>query len=220
MKRKSILIVDDHAIVRAGLRAYFENTSEFVVLGEAANGNEALEFIAESQPDVALLDISMPLLDGVETTREIRKRFPGVGVLIITIHNNGEFVRQMIAAGADGYVLKDAERSEVLEAVRTVATGGRYLNSQVSGLLLDAIYSPRESESREPSNSKNILTPREMEVLRCVARGMTNQEAGEQLFISPLTVHTHRNNIMQKLDIHETAGLTRYAIRIGLVEQS
>jgi two-component system nitrate/nitrite response regulator NarL len=217
MKKTRVLIADDHRVVRSGLRGYIESDPTMVVTGEASDGNEALDLLERHAPDVAVIDISMPIKDGVETTKEIRRMFPSIRVLVLTIHDDEEFVTQLIKAGADGYVLKDADKREILEAIRTVASGARFFSPRIAKLMEEEFVRRLDGTRASGFNPSQKLTRREIEVLRHVALGLTNQEIASALFISPLTVHTHRNNLMQKLGIHDAAGLARYAIQIGLI---
>ncbi len=213
-----ILFADDHAIVRDGLRSLFKSDSQFVVVGEAVDGTEAVRLIEKSRPDVAILDISMPNVSGVEATRIIKKDYPHTRVLILTIHENEEFIQEMISAGADGYVLKNAEKKEIFDGVRAVAGGGTFFSPVVSKVLLESLV--RKTRNKEPfaTNGENRLTNREIEVLRLIADGLTSKQIADKLFLSVTTVNSHRTNIMKKLNIHETVSLVKYAIQKKLVE--
>ncbi|MFI5253602.1 MAG: response regulator [Bacteroidota bacterium] len=219
MKKIKLIIADDHEVVRSGLRAYFQNEPDIIIVGEATDGEETLDLVAKRSPDVVLLDISMPKVNGIDATRNIKKNHPGVKVLILTIHDNEEFVFQLIAAGANGYVLKDAEKKEIIEGVRRVASGDRFFSSRISHLLIEEFIKRINAEKISRVDSHETLSPREIDVLRGIAQGLTNQQIAEKLFISPLTVHTHRNNLMQKLNIHDIAGLVHYAIQNGFVSE-
>lgn len=217
MKRIRILLADDHSIVRSGLRSLFRTTREFVVVGEAANGEDAVRLAARLHPDIAIIDISMPKMNGIEATKLIKQRHPDIKVLILTIHENEEYIYEMIRAGANGYVLKDAEKQEIFTAVRTVASSEPFFSPSVSKLIIQNIAKKREEEPRAV-NSNLRLTKREEEVLQLVVQGLTSREIAEKLCLSISTVNTHRTNLMQKLDIHETAGLVRFAIQEGLAK--
>ncbi len=220
MKSEKIKIVfaDDHSIVRDGLRSLFKSEPEFEIVGEASDGNEAIRLIKENRPHVAVLDISMPNVTGVEATRIIKKDFPDTKILILTIHEDEEYIHEMILAGADGYVLKDAGKKEIFEAVRAIATGGTFFSSQVSKLLLEGLVKRTRNREQFPGIRENELTNREIEILRLIAEGLTSKQIADKLFLSVTTVNTHRTNIMKKLDIHETVGLVKYAIQKKLIE--
>ncbi len=213
-----ILFADDHTIVRDGLRSLFKSDSQFVIVGEATDGLEAVRLIEKSKPDVAILDISMPNVSGVEATRIIKKDYPHTRVLILTIHENEEFIQEMISAGADGYVLKNAEKKEIFDGVRAVANGGTFFSPVVSKVLLESLV--RKTRNKEPfvSNGEDRLTNRELEILRLIAEGLTSKQIADKLFLSVTTVNSHRTNIMKKLNIHETVSLVKYAIQKKLVE--
>ena len=212
-----ILIADDHSVVRSGLRALLQRTAGFAVVAEASSGEEAVRLAQEHKPDVAILDISMPGMNGVEATRLIKKDNPDLKVLILTIHESEEYVWQVIRAGANGYVLKNADRADLRTAVRSVFEGHRFFSPSVSDMIVNE-FERRVRDEGASRKWPEALTQRETEVLRFVAQGMTNKEIAEKLLLSVRTVNTHRTNIMGKLDIHDTAGLVRYAIQAGLVD--
>jgi DNA-binding NarL/FixJ family response regulator len=212
-----ILIADDHDVVRRGLRALLEASQGFTVVGECADGDAALRLVEKLQPDVVMLDISMPKLNGVETTRILKRRHPDVRVLMLTIHESEEYVYQVVRAGADGYLLKSADKKELWSAVRSVMDGERFFSPGVSNIIVSQ-FTNRLREERVRSHPGRTLTPREHEVLRCIAQGKTSRTIAAELTLSVRTVNTHRANLMQKLDIHEKAGLVRYAIQNGIVD--
>ena len=218
MESIRILIADDHSVVRSGLRALLQGTRGFSVVAEAPDGEEAVRRAAHCKPDVAILDISMPKLNGVEAARLIKRDNPSTRVLVLTIHESEEYVYQVVRAGADGYVLKNADRKELCAAVRAVMDGGRFFSPSVSNLIIQEFANRVREESGGGGRSGDVLTPRENEVLRGIAQGKTSKEIAADLFLSVRTVNTHRANLMQKLDIHETASLVRYAVQAGLVE--
>lgn len=217
MKKIKILIADDHSIIRSGLRMLFRSNAEFSVIAEAENGEEALEKIALHKPDIVILDISMPKINGIEATRVIRERHPSTKVLILTIYESEEYVNQMVLAGASGYVLKDAGKKELFAAVRAIAAGERFFSPGISKLMIDEFIRQAQSKHHRKPDSKPVLTSRETEILSYIARGLTNSQIAKKLFLSIRTIDTHRNNLMQKLNIHDTAGLVRYAIESGLL---
>ncbi len=217
MKKIRILIADDHSVVREGLRALLSRVADFAVVGEASDGEEVVRLVGERQPNVVIIDISMPKLNGVEATRRIKAIAPETGVLVLTIHENEEYVSQIVAAGANGYVLKDAGRKELIAAVRAVVGGDRFFSPGVSRMIIEDFLTRSQQHPGKPAESSSMLTGRETEVLQHIARGMTNAQIADKLFLSVRTINTHRTNLMQKLDIHNTAGLVRYAVDHGLV---
>jgi DNA-binding NarL/FixJ family response regulator len=218
MKKIKILFADDHAIVRDGLRLLFKSDPQFNIVGEASDGEQALELIDKHKPDVAVLDISMPKLNGIEATKIIKDKYPQTRVLILTIHENEEYIQQMILAGADGYVVKNAEKKEIFDGVRAVANSESFFSPSVSKVLLEGLIKRTRKKEDPETEINNKLTRREIEVLRLIADGMTSKEISEKLFLSISTVNSHRTNMMKKLDIHDTASLVRYAIQKNLVQ--
>ena len=217
MKKIKILFADDHAIVRDGLRLLFKSDSQFNIIGEAANGAEALELVAKHKPDVAVLDISMPMLNGIEATKIIKEKYPDTKVLILTIHENEEYIQQMILSGADGYVVKNAEKKEIFDGVRAVANNETFFSPSVSKVLLEGLIKRTRKNEGTETEVYNNLTKREVEILRLIAEGMTSKEISKNLYISISTVNSHRTNMMKKLNIHDTASLVRFAIQKNLV---
>ncbi len=219
MKKIRILFADDHSIVRNGLRALFRSVPEFSVVGEAEDGETAVQLVAARKPHVAILDISMPKLNGIEATRIIKQNHPGTKVLILTIHEDEAYVQQIIRAGANGYIVKNAEKNEILAAVRSVAQGDPFFSPGISRLMIEKfIQRARGEENIQQPWTTIPLTKRETEILQHIAQGLTSREIAEKLFLSLSTVNTHRANLMQKLDIHDTAGLVRYAIQSGMIK--
>ena len=217
MKKTRILFADDHGIVRDGLRMLFSNVPDITVVGEAADGEAAVRMASSLKPDLAILDISMPKVNGIQATRIIKERHPEIKVLILTIHEDEEYVFEMIKAGANGYVVKNAEKNEILSAVRTVMTEGTFFSPGISKLMIDRFVQRTRSGGDETASARPVLTKREREILSHIAQGLSSREIAERLFLSVSTVNTHRANLMQKLDIHDTATLVRYAIRSGIV---
>lgn len=215
MSRIRILIADDHAIVRAGIRVLLQLHPDFDVVGEAAEGYEALKLVQERQPDVVLMDIGMPGMDGLAATHAIVNAHPGVKVLVLTQHENREYVLPALKAGAAGYVLKRAPDDSLVQAIRTVYQGGTYLDPRVSAVVVEDL---RHHTAGTPTNPFDRLTEREREVLTLLAQGKTYQEVAETLFISVKTVDFHRANLMRKLGLKNRTELTRFAIQHGLVD--
>ncbi len=214
-QRTKIIFADDHEVVRTGLRTLFQGTPECVLAGEASDGEQAVQLIAKVKPDVAILDISMPKMNGIEVTRIVKEKQPNVRILILTMYEDEAYVKEMVKAGADGYVLKNADKKEILTAVRTVASGERFFSPTISKLMIEGFI--KKASSNENKSSSDIkLTKRENEVLRFICEGLTSREIADKLFLSLNTVNTHRTNIMKKLNIHDTAGLVKYALQNGL----
>ncbi len=219
MEKIRVLLADDHELVRTGLVKLLESYKDLDIVGEAGDGVEAVEKTKKLNPDVLVIDLSMPNLSGIEATKIIRKDCPQVAVLVLTMHQKEEYVYQILKSGAGGYILKDAGKDELAHAIRTVARGEKYFSPRVSEIMVDGYL--RKTVLHDESSSGNAdemevsLTKREKEVLSLIAEGLNSEEISERLFISPRTVDTHRTNIMQKLDIHDAANLVKYAIEHG-----
>lgn len=216
MDKIRIIFADDHVIVRDGLRALLKSDPQFSLLGEGADGQEALELVAKYHPDVAMLDISMPRMNGIEATKVIKKEHPSTRIMILTIHENEQYVYEMLQAGADGYVLKNAEKKEIFDGIRAVAKGEHYFSSEVSKLLIGDLVKKARGNSVQEGESGSELTSRETEVLKFIAEGLTSRQIAEKLFLSVSTVNSHRANLKKKLNIRDTAGLVKYALQAGL----
>lgn len=210
--RTRILLADDHALVRQGFRALLAAIADFEVVGEAANGREALRFIRALAPDIALMDISMPELNGLDATAHALREQPQLKVIIVSMHATEAHVIEALRAGAAGYLLKDADAGELERAIRAVARGERYLAPAVSHHVIERFM------RAEPAPAADALSPRQREVLQLIAEGRSTREIAARLHLSVKTVETHRAQLMQRLDIYDVAGLTRYALRIGLID--
>lgn len=210
-----VLLADDHTIVRKGLRSLLEAESDIEVVGEAENGSEAMEKAEALQPDLIVMDHTMPVLNGLEATRQIRQRNPEIQILILTMHTNQEYVFQFLQAGAAGYLVKESAPDELVAAIHAIRRGESFLSPAVSKTVIDEYV--RRVQDVAPPDSYSQLTPREREILQLIAEGYTNREISEQLVISAKTAAVHRTNIMQKLDLHNMADLTKYAIRKGII---
>lgn len=212
-----VVIADDHSVVRQGIRGVLEAIEGLEVVGEAGDGDEALEMVAELKPDVVVLDVNMPGKTGLEVTTQLRQDGHPARVLILSMHDDPEYVLQAVRSGADGYVLKDAAPAELRDAVEAVHEGREYFTARVTQQL--SVGLRQEIEEEQLRTRLDSLTNRETEVLLHVAEGMTNREIGEKLEISPRTVETHRERVMDKLRIRTVAGLTRFVVENQLDQQ-
>ena len=211
-----VLLADDHTILRAGLRMMLNAQPDIEVIGEASDGRKAIGEAQRLTPDVILMDITMPECNGIEATRQVKRLLPEVRVLVLTMHENEEYLFQMLRAGASGYMLKEAADTDLISAIRVVHSGRFYLSPSAQSMLVsDYLQRVHTGEERD---SYSALTEREREILKLVAEGYTNNQIAERLFISPKTVDTHRTHIMDKLNLHSRAELVKYAIRRGLLE--
>jgi DNA-binding NarL/FixJ family response regulator len=210
-----VLVADDHAVVREGIRHVLAATHGFNVAGEAASGTEAVKLAAECEPDVVVLDVSMPNGTGLEVIGDVRRAAPQARVLILSVHDEAEYVLQAVRAGANGYLRKDSSPTELREAVRAVDRGESFFSPAMATRLSDAVRV--ESDRLSRVSKLALLTGRERDVLEGIANGETNKEIAGRYGISPRTVETHRESLMRKLEIHSVAGLTRLAVEEGLV---
>lgn len=225
MEKIRLLLVDDHDVVRTGLKSFLESHDDMEVVGEASNGVEAIEKVVEFQPDVTIMDITMPEMDGLEATRRLVKRCKNCNVLALTIHEDKEYFFEMMASGATGYISKQAAAEELVAAIRTVHDGNVYLQPALASWLLEDYRRlthsiPPENFSDQPERSHpdlDVLSKRERQVLELVADGLSTPQIAEQLQISPKTVSRHRERIMSKLNLHSATELVKFAIRTGLI---
>ena len=208
MSRINVLLTDDHQIIIDGLKSLLKNSDEIIVAAEANNGREALRILGLLSIDVLLMDIDMPVMNGIEALKEIRKQFRDVKVIILSMHNEAGMIKSLIDLGANGYLLKSCSQDELIGAIRKVASGQSYFSTDVTLALL---------KPANPEQKNEILTERETEILKLIAAGFSNKEIGDQLYISHRTVDTHRTNLMKKLDVSNIAGLISYAIKNGIV---
>ncbi len=217
MKKIRVLLVDDHMVVRAGLKALLEGERDIAVIGEAANGLQAIEQARALRPDVVVMDISMPEMDGLEATRRIRAELSDVYVLILTVHAQERYLFPVLKAGAAGYVLKSTVDTELFDAIRTVAEGGAFLYPSATRMLLEDYMAHLSSGPGQ--DAYESLSEREREVLKLIALGHTAAEVGDMLALSAKTVETYRTRIMQKLNLHSRSDLVRYALARGLLTE-
>jgi len=214
MKKIKVVVADDHTILRQGIKALLDNLEEIEVVGEAKDGREAIKAIEELSPDVILMDIAMPGLNGLEATRRIKKKFPRTKVVVLTMHTNEEYIFQILNAGADGYLVKETAFQDLISAINSVHRGEAFMSPSISKKVMTDYIQRAQGEERVGFDT---LTTREREILQLVAEGNSNKKIAEVLFISPKTVETHRAHIMDKLNIHDRAGLIKYAIRKGMI---
>jgi DNA-binding NarL/FixJ family response regulator len=217
MKPITILIAEDHTVVREGFRKMLELEDDFKIVAEAADGRQTVALAKKFHPDVLLMDIAMPLLNGLEATRQVMKALPTARVLMLSAHNDYAYVENAIQAGAMGFLLKQTSAHDVCRAIREVFAGKPFFSPAITKRLAQQKLSARPNQSRQ---SAAELTAREMEVLQLIAEGKANKQTASELGIGLKTVEKHREHLMQKLDIHDTAGLTRYAISAGIIESS
>jgi DNA-binding NarL/FixJ family response regulator len=208
-----IVLADDHAIVREGLRALIERQADMEVIGEAGDGRSAVEMAVRLNPNVVVMDLSMPGVNGARATKELNWRKPDIRVLALTVHEERSYLRELLEAGAAGYLLKRVASEELVTAIRRVAEGGRYVDGKLIPDVLDRYARPQQAGGRGPEG--RALTPREEEVMRLIARGYSNKEIAGQLSVSVKTVETHKARATDKLDIHNRAGIVRYALDQG-----
>jgi two-component system response regulator NreC len=210
-----VVLADDHRMMREGIRALLERQKDIEVVGEAADGREAVRLATQLSPDMVVMDVSMPLLNGIEATRQIRRDCPDVSVLILTVHESEEYVAQLLAAGADGYIIKRAAGDELISAIRAVNQGEAFLYPSVARVVIEDYV--RRLKEGEGLGVQDVLTDREREVLQLIAEGYTNREIADLLHVSIKTVQSHRSKIMNKLDLHDRGELIKYAIQQGII---
>jgi len=214
-EKQGIVIAEDHTILREGLRALITSNPDFEVVGEAGDGREAIRCVEKLTPDLILIDLSMPRMNGMDAIREIKKGCPETKILVLTVHKTEEYILATLRAGADGYVLKDATHAELLMAIESVLKGKPYLSPGVSERVIEGYLEGRKTLRSE--SPWDTLTQREREVLKLIGEGYKNKEIADYLYISVKTVEKHRANLMKKLDLHSISALTAYAMEKGLV---
>lgn len=214
--RRKIVIAEDHTILRAGLRALLSGQNGLEVIGEAGDGREAIRKVDTLQPDLLLIDLSMPKLNGIDAIREIKSQHPEIKIIVLTVHKSDEYIIAAFKAGANGYMLKDASQNELLLAIDYVINGKTFLSPSISDKAVDAFLNTDKKD--KPATGLDNLTAREREILKLVAEGNTNKKIADHLCISLKTVEKHRSNLMKKLDLRNTAALTAYAIEKKMVD--
>ena len=216
-RKQTIVIAEDYTILREGLRSLISSNPDFEVVAEAGDGQEAINFVEKLKPDLILMDLSMPRMNGMDAIREIRRRVPETKIVVLTIHKTEEYILEALKAGADGYVLKDVTHDELIMAAKNVLRGKRYLSPGISETVLEGYLQGRKTVKHQ--TSWETLTHREREVLKLIAEGYRNKQIAEYLCISVKTVETHRANLMKKIDLHNVQALTALAIEKGLVSR-
>jgi len=218
VKKKTVLIVDDHPLFREGLKAIIGRDTRFEVVGEAGNGRKGRRMAEKIKPDIVIIDISLPDKSGIELTHEIRSLLGETRVLIVSMHSKIEYISEAFQAGATGYVVKESASDRLLAALDSVTEGDYFLDSSVSQQVVKKLMEFPLREAKITDAAYGTLTPREQEIMRLLAEGLSGKEIAERLFISPKTVENHRSSIMNKLDLHSTMELVRYAARLGLID--
>ena len=214
-KKIRILLADDHTVVRRGLRLLLEGQPEFNVVAEASDGKQAVEAAEESRPDVVVLDVAMPNLNGIEAAQRILASNPAVAIVVLSMHSDEGYVLRALKAGAKGYLLKDAAEGDLIEAIKTVTRGKTFFSSEITKMLAEDYV--REIRARGSEDSYELLTPREREILQLLAEGKSNKDIAGMLNLSLYTVETHRRNLQDKLNVHSFAELILYAVRKGVI---
>ncbi len=217
MQPIDVLVADDHEILRFGVTKYLASSDDINIVGEASTGNECVELFKEHRPDVCILDISMPEKDGIETAKELRKIDSEVKILILSMHIDKDILDKVLEADINGYLLKNTQKSELLQSIRSVMKGQQVFSDPISKLITDSYLNKTGTGNDKTSDVDVNITKREHEILNLIVEGYTSQEIAKKLYISPRTVDTHRFNLMQKLDIKNTAGLVRFALKNDLV---
>jgi DNA-binding NarL/FixJ family response regulator len=218
MKKKTIVIVDDHPLVREGLKSIIAHDGRYEIVAETGKAREALRLIKDLKPDLALVDVRLPDMTGIELTREIRSLQPGTRVMIVSMHSQVDYIVKAFEAGASGYAVKDNPAERLLDGIGTVLAGEYFMDGAVSSRVVQKLLQTPADEKRITQTSYDSLTPREQEIMKLLTEGLATKEIADCLFISPKTVENHRSNIMSKLDVHSYAELVRFAARLGLID--
>ncbi len=214
----SLIIVDDHPVFREGLKTIISRNSRFAIIAEAGDGIAGIKAAKEHQPDIMLVDISMPQKNGIQLIRELQKVLPETKFMVVSMHANADYAIEAFQAGATGYLVKESTAGELIPGLEAVAAGEMFLDKAISGDIVDKLLSGKDVESRQSDVTYKALTSREQEVMRLLAEGLNTKAAAEKLFISPKTIENHRANIMRKLGLNSTVELIRYAAKLGLID--
>ena len=219
MQPIKVILVDDHEIIRDGIRALLKGAIGIEIAGEAENGQEAIDILEQEEVDLVLMDISMPVMDGIDATNYISQNYPAVKVIVLSMHDDESHIINMLKAGAVGYIFKNTGKIKLIEAIKTVSSGESFFAKEASQRIMEHFMQHKATEKRNGSvEDVKRLTEREKEVLRLIAEEYTNQEIADKLFLSPRTIDTHRRNLLQKLNVKNTAGLVKVAIKCGLLD--
>jgi DNA-binding NarL/FixJ family response regulator len=217
MEKIRLILVDDHQLVRTGIANILAGEPGFEIIGEAAEAKELFDLLRHLQPDIAILDIALPGMSGIEITKKLHNDFPGIRILILSMHTSEEFIFNAINSGARGYLPKNTSRKELIEAIYAINRGEEYFAESISNVILKSYIKKAKSDTHDEEDKENLLSKRELEVLRLFAEGMTNQEIADKLFISIRTVESHKNHIMARLELKTTVDLVKFAIRNNIV---
>ena len=217
MEKIRLILVDDHQLVRTGIANLLTGEPGFEIIGEASDASELFDLLKHTHPDIAILDIALPGLSGIEITKKIHNDFPGIRILILSMHTSEEFIFNAINSGARGYLPKNTSRKELIEAIFAIHRGEEYFAESISNVILKSYIKKAKSDTPDDENKESLLSKREIEVLRLFAEGMTNQEIADKLFISIRTVESHKNHIMARLELKTTVDLVKFAIRNNIV---
>jgi DNA-binding NarL/FixJ family response regulator len=217
MEKIKLILVDDHQLVRTGIANLLAGETGFEIIGEAADAKDLFELLRKTQPDITVLDIALPGMSGIEITKKLHNDYPGIRILILSMHTSEEFIFNAINSGARGYLPKNTTRKELIEAIYAIHRGEEFFAESISNVILKSYIKKAKSDSPEDVNNENLLSKREIEVLKLFAEGMTNQEIADKLFISIRTVESHKNHIMARLELKTTVDLVKFAIRNNIV---
>ena len=218
-KQFSIVIAEDHTLLREGLKSLLSSHPDLKVVGEAADGLEAIRCATDHAPDLILMDLSMPRMTGLSAIHEIKSKNAKIKIIVVTVHDTDEYILSTLEAGADGYVLKDCHSTELLTAIQQVLAGHHYLSPSISGMVIDRFLEKKRKKMSAAPSKWETLTDRERHIVKLIAEGLTNKEISDLLYISTKTVEKHRCNLMNKLDLHNVAGLTALAVEKGLINR-
>lgn len=219
MGKITVLIADDHAVLRGGLKALLDTQPDMKVIGEASDGHEAIEKCGQVRPDIALMDITMPGLTGIEATKEIKKRYPSIKILVLTMYDDTHYLRQVISAGADGFIPKKAADTELLDAIRATYRGEHFLHHSMTSALIDEMRNGTADKSGEEKEGTDILSERERAVLQLLAMGHTNQQVADKLFLSVKTIESYKSRLKAKLGLNSRVDMIKYAMNTGLLDR-
>ena len=218
MESIKVILVDDHQLVRDGIRSLIKDAKNIDVIEEASDGYELLEKLKTTKPDIIVLDVSMPRLSGIETTKKITQEFPDIKVLVLSMFTSEEYIFNAIKAGAKGYLPKNTSKKELLEAIYSINAGNEYFSDSISNIILKSYIKKTKTNDDYSGKKQNVLSNRELEILTLFAEGNTNQEIAEKLFLSIRTVESHKNHIMQKLELKTTVDLVKFAIKNNIIQ--